>query len=170
MGNITSLELYQKQNRTIHIGIGMLGMPYHSHKGVWIETINKYITKRTVSSLKDMTLKERCCFLRYLNQRGAKVYNPHIPGIMKAWKSGDPLINSKQKRPFHTDPERAPKVRKVHAILADLKLPWAYADKIAKDRFGKEFVEWLEPDRLHKVVQMLSTHQKRQKAKMKGAA
>ncbi len=171
MSQITSQELYQKQNRIIHSGMGKLGMPYNSDKEYWLEVIGKQISKRDITSLGDLTLDERSRFITHLRQRGAKIYNPHVPGIMEFWKTGDPLITSRQKRPFHTAPEKTRMVKKIHAILADLKLPWAYVDNIAKSRFQKTFVEWLTFEELRLVVQMMAVHQRREKKKeMKGAA
>lgn len=50
---------------------------------------------------------------------------------------------------------------KLEAILLDMGLPWKYADSIAKKRFGKDAVQWLDPDELRKVLQMMIYHQKR---------
>lgn len=50
---------------------------------------------------------------------------------------------------------------KIGAILADLGLPWSYADGTADRMFGVEKVRWCQPEQLHKVVAALSYHQKR---------
>jgi phage gp16-like protein len=54
---------------------------------------------------------------------------------------------------------------KVKAILADLGLTDSYADSISKSRFGVDTWGWLKADELHKLVAMLTYHQKRQRAK-----
>ena len=59
--------------------------------------------------------------------------------------------------------DRAPLLSKIGAILADLKLSWAYADGIAKKMFGIDRVRWLYPDQLSKVVVALIYNQKRRK-------
>lgn len=56
-------------------------------------------------------------------------------------------------------------MKKIDAILQDLKLDRAYADGIAKRRFQVDKVHWLEPQKLRKVMQMLIYHQKRLQAK-----
>jgi len=60
-----------------------------------------------------------------------------------------------------TAARRAPLLSKIGAILADLRLPWAYADGMAKRMFGVDKVRWLRPDQLHKVTAALIYHQKR---------
>lgn len=54
---------------------------------------------------------------------------------------------------------------KIGAILADLSLPWSYADKMAKKMFGVDALEWCDADQFWRIVAALSYHQKRQKAK-----
>ena len=53
-------------------------------------------------------------------------------------------------------------MRKLEAILLDLGLPWAYVDSIAHKRFGVDTVQWLDPDDLRRVLQMMIYHQKRE--------
>lgn len=60
-----------------------------------------------------------------------------------------------------TAPDRSPLLSKIGAILADLKLPWAYADGMAKRMFGVDKVRWLKPDQLHNLTAALIYHQKR---------
>lgn len=60
-----------------------------------------------------------------------------------------------------TAPDRAPLLSKIGAIIADLGLPWAYADGMANRMFGVDRVRWLRPDQLHKVTAALIYHQKR---------
>lgn len=66
-----------------------------------------------------------------------------------------------------TAPDRAPLLSKIGAIIADLGLPWAYADGMAKRMFGVDRVRWLIPDQLHKVTAALVYHQKRTYKKRK---
>lgn len=49
----------------------------------------------------------------------------------------------------------------IGALLADMKLPWAYADGIAKRVCKVEKVRWCVPEQLLKVVAALVYHQKR---------
>ena len=68
-----------------------------------------------------------------------------------------------------TAPDRAPLLSKIGAILFDLKLPWAYADGMAKRMFSVDKVRWLRPDQLHKVTAALIYHQKRTYERKEGS-
>jgi len=57
--------------------------------------------------------------------------------------------------------DRSPLLSKIGAILADLSLPWSYADGIAKRMFKVDRVRWLYPVQLHKVVSVLIYSKKR---------
>ncbi|MDP1696476.1 MAG: regulatory protein GemA [Xanthomonadaceae bacterium] len=48
-----------------------------------------------------------------------------------------------------------PMLRKVEAILADAKRPWAYAHAMAKRMHQVDKVEWLNPQQLHTLVAAL---------------
>jgi phage gp16-like protein len=50
---------------------------------------------------------------------------------------------------------------KVRAILRDLRLTDAYADAIARNRFGVDAWWWLTADELYKLTAMLTYHQRR---------
>ena len=65
------------------------------------------------------------------------------------------------KRPIRVPKAKQAMVKKIGAILASQKKPWAYADKMAKNRFGVDFVEFLEIENLEKVMQMLIIHNRR---------
>ena len=60
-----------------------------------------------------------------------------------------------------SSPERAPLLSKIGAILADLKLPWSYADSIAKHMYQVDKVRWLYPDQLRSVVVALVKRQQK---------
>ena len=51
--------------------------------------------------------------------------------------------------------DSVPLLRKVEALLAEGKKPWAYAHAMAKQMFGRDKLEWLRPDELHKLVSAL---------------
>lgn len=158
---ITASMLYALQNKLMHQAFSRIGMPYHDHKDTWLDTIQGLI-KRDIESLSDMNLGERSTILSHLMMKGSKVYSPHVPRHWTAWTKGDPEpTGTISKRPMHVPREKYAMVKKIHAILADMKLPWSYVDQIARERFKVEFVEWLESPDLHKVVQMMVIHQKR---------
>lgn len=62
-------------------------------------------------------------------------------------------------------PEKAPLMSKIGALLYELKLPWVYADAMAKQMTGLLSVSWLNPDQLHDLVKALEIHRQRQAAK-----
>ncbi|MCO6520886.1 MULTISPECIES: gp16 family protein [Snodgrassella] len=49
-------------------------------------------------------------------------------------------------------------IGKVAALLADNKLPWNYAHKLAKHMFGVDRVQWLNDWHLHKLIAALQIH------------
>ncbi len=57
--------------------------------------------------------------------------------------------------------DRAPLLGKIEALLAEQTLPWAYADGIAFQMFGRHKVRWCDPVQLRKVVAALVYRQKR---------
>lgn len=62
--------------------------------------------------------------------------------------------NKAKGRPANLGTE--PMLRKIEALLAELKAPWAYADGIASRMFGIAFVAWLrKPEQLRAVIAAL---------------
>lgn len=96
-----------------------------------------------------------------LDQRGRSKVLGHLRklGFKSAHRSAKA---SGMHRPAATD--RAPMIAKIGAILSELKLPWCYADGIAKRMFRIDKVRWLEPKQLHKLVAALVYMQKRARA------
>jgi len=76
-----------------------------------------------------------------------------------------PAHKSAKRSGMHKEPpwEKKRMLSKIGAILAELKLPWSYADGIANQMFGIEKVLWCYPDRIYKVLQALIMHQKKQR-------
>ena len=68
-------------------------------------------------------------------------------------------------RPGTTDPapDREPQLKKIGALLAELGLPWAYADGMAKQMFKVAAVNWLDADQLQKMTAALNYHLKRRR-------
>jgi phage gp16-like protein len=56
-------------------------------------------------------------------------------------------------------------MRKLEAIILDMNLSWAYVDGIAKKRFQVDKAQWLDPEPLRKLLQMMIIHQKRTQRK-----
>ena len=59
--------------------------------------------------------------------------------------------------------DRAPYLAKITALLAQHNLPQRYADQMAKQAFGIDFVHWLSVWQLKKVIQMLAVYDRRKK-------
>jgi hypothetical protein len=57
--------------------------------------------------------------------------------------------------------ERGPLLRKIEAFLADSRLPWAYADKIAAKICKVERVSWCTPDQMFEVTKALARQARR---------
>ena len=154
-------SIYSSQNKVFHRGCQFSGMPYQERKDDWISFFRE-MSARDVDSFADLTLGERRDVISHLQKRGVTLFNPFVPSDLRPWKKGDPDREvTPTRRPMQVTSDKYAMIRKVAAILADMKLPWEYADSIARDRFGVEVVEWLNAGDLHKVVQMLVIHQKR---------
>ncbi len=62
--------------------------------------------------------------------------------------------NKTQGRPANAGNE--PMIKKIEALLAEIKAPWAYADGIAQRMFRVAFVAWLrKPEQLRAVIAAL---------------
>ncbi|KHS06582.1 hypothetical protein RM61_15040 [Xanthomonas phaseoli pv. phaseoli] len=59
--------------------------------------------------------------------------------------------------------DEVPMLRKVQALLADAKRPWAYAHNTAKQMYGIDRVEFLNQDQLHRLVAALQVDANRRK-------
>ncbi|MDB5802294.1 MAG: hypothetical protein JWL63_3233 [Rhodocyclales bacterium] len=57
--------------------------------------------------------------------------------------------------------DRQPLMRKVEALVLDMKLSWSYARAIAKRMHGVEHMEWCSPEQLVDIVTALTVEQKK---------
>ncbi|ACL06455.1 protein of unknown function DUF1018 [Desulfatibacillum aliphaticivorans] len=78
----------------------------------------------------------------------------------KGWR---PVHESARKSGMRHPPpmEREAMLDKIGAILADLDLPWSYADGMAKKMFKVDMLRWLDPHQTHKLLVALVYHQRR---------
>ncbi len=78
-----------------------------------------------------------------------------------------PVHRSAYASGMHRKPpeDREDMVRKIEAILTEFKLPWSYADAIAKKQSAGrvEFLRFCDTDQTYKVLQALCVYQKRQR-------
>ena len=79
---------------------------------------------------------------------------------MKGWR---PVHKSAKASGMHLKPssDRAPQLSKIGALLADMQYPWSYADSIAKQMYGVDFVRFLNPRQLQGVIAALAKHQRK---------
>lgn len=162
MATATTGAIYSLQNKVFHRGCQFAGMPYQERREDWL-CLFRQITGRKTSSFADLSLGERSEVIAHLQKRGVKIFNPRVPLADLDWRKGDTdRLTGTVKRPLDVPAYKWPLVSKIGAILADQKLPWTYADGIAKKRFGVDTVEWCGTVALQKIVQMLVIYQKRQ--------
>ena len=133
----------------IHIALKQLGIDDETYRDI----LYKITGQRSAASLDET---ERGKVLKHFKALGFKPA-PKDKGPYKSFH------RSAKKSGMHVSPaeDRAPLLSKIGAILADLKLPWAYADGMARKMFGVDRVRWLKPEQLYKLVAALSYHQKR---------
>ena len=73
---------------------------------------------------------------------------------------------AEQRRRWPGEPKNCddvPQLRKVRALLADAKRPWSYAHGLAKRMYDVARVEWLDHDKLHRLVAALQVDANRRK-------
>ncbi|MFH1157078.1 MAG: hypothetical protein V1793_25050 [Pseudomonadota bacterium] len=173
-----SQVIYNQQNRSLHKALDMMGMPYNEHKDELLAAFSEVLgRKRQIDGISSLTLGERHRIIKSLQAKGIRVMNPPVGKHMWRWRKGEPDmgVNTdptppparfESNRPFYPMlAEKQPLVSKVHAILADLKLPWSYADGISLQMFGVKIVEHCSKAQLIKVVTALVVEQKKQFSK-----
>lgn len=127
----TADPLRKRQIAQIHIAKSDLGLDDDTYRAMLMDVAG-------VNSSTKLTAKQRAAVLERFEARG--------------WK------NKKHRAPAVTA-EKAPYVRKIGALLADMKLSWNYANGIAKQMFKKQRVQWCEPEQLRAVVAALAKEQ-----------
>lgn len=68
--------------------------------------------------------------------------------------------NPKRGRPANANNE--PMIRKIEALLAEIKAPWSYADAVARRMFGIAFVAWCrKPEQLRAIIAALDARRRK---------
>lgn len=169
----TAKTVYSQQNRSIHKALAMLGMPYNDYREELLDTFTRVLgRKRTISGISGLTLGDRYRIIKHFKTKGMRIMNPPVGKHLWRWKKGQPdqpdegrsYDKFEPDRPMKVPAEKRPLVGKIHAVLADLKLPWSYADGIAKQMHGVQFVEWCSKDQLNNVVIAMVAEQRKQYA------
>jgi phage gp16-like protein len=118
----------------IHIAKKELGLDDDTYRGVL-----RLISNGRTDSSRELDYGERKKLLEHFEGRG--------------WK------NTKTATPKAAKKTNQDMIRKVGALLADMKLPWSYADGIAKRMFGRDRVQWCEAEELRAVIAALVKRQ-----------
>ena len=160
---ITTKALYDRQNRLIHKGFSKIGLSYSENKEYWLDLCED-LCGRTLTGLSNMTLGERRELIAHLQKQKAVSSNLYVPRSLFGWKHGEPdqtvsfTPGAKQRFPgrpeniLFNDPDKGRMLKKIEAMLAEAKRPWAYAHSMAKNMSGVDRIQWCPPDQMHKIV------------------
>jgi len=145
------MNITQKQIRRLKTLVGQL--PWLAERAIYEGFLTTCIG-RPVGSCKDLTLDEAGRVIDELQSaslrpRGAR--SSRYPG-----RPADPLMDDEAKGKL---------LKKIEALLADSKLPWAYADAIARKICRVDKVQWCWPGQLHKIVAALEYNARRHPGK-----
>ena len=122
----------------IHIAKQQLGMDDDIYRGLLARVAG-------VRSSKELSTRQASAVLNEFERLG--------------WK---PKPSSKAKGKPHNFKELPERIRKIEAQLADMKLPWAYADALARQMFKVERVAWLKlPKQLDALIAALHVEQEK---------
>ncbi len=122
----------------IHIAKQQLGMDDHSYRCV-LSRIGG------VSSSKDLTTNQASALLKEFERLG--------------WK---PKASTKIKGKPKNFSQLPAQITKIEAQLTDMKLPWSYADSIARQMFKVQRVAWLrKPKQLDDIIAALHVEQEK---------
>lgn len=122
----------------IHIAKTQLKMDEETYRHFLQNCVGK-------NSCKEMHIAELTQVLKALEQKGFRPTTTKFKNQARPTPRAD-----KQKY-----------IKKITALLCNQNKPTSYADRIAKQAFGIDFVHWLEIWQLKKVIQMLEVHQYR---------
>lgn len=137
MNYTTPESIRRKQLAQIHIAKSDLGLDDDTYRAILMDVAG-------VASAADLSAKGRRDVLTRFESRG--------------WK------NKPHRAPTVTA-EKAPYVRKIGALLADMKLSWNYAHGIARQMYKKQRVQWCEPEQLRAIVAALVKEQAKRQTK-----
>lgn len=99
---------------------------------------------------------------KQLDSHGRSKILQHLTTL--GFRSKNPNKKSYPGRPKNTDQDA--QLKKIEALLADMKLPWSYADALAQQMHGINKVAWLrEVEHKQSVIVALSKRQESRKEK-----
>lgn len=134
----------------IHKGKKVLGLSEPEYRSLLLRASDGVDGLDGVASSALMTEAQHLAVLREMARLGFK----------QAWGAA----RKAQRWPGEPkDSTTRPLLRKVRALLASGKKPWAYAHAMAQRMFGVARVEWLHDGDLHKLVAALQVDARRRK-------
>jgi len=135
----------------IHQAAKALGLSEQEYRGLLVRASAGPDGLGGLDSCTHMTEDQHIAVLREMARLGFKADSN---ADRKHAYAGRPIGDRKAWRPM---------VRKVEALLADAKRPWAYAHDLAQHMFHVNRVEWLNDHDLHKLVSALQIDANRKK-------
>lgn len=127
--NATTDAIRKRQLAQIHIAKSDLGLDDDTYRALLQDVAG-------VDSAARLNAKQRAAVLERFESKG--------------WK------NKKHKgKPRTVSADKAPLISKIGALLADMKLPWSYADGIAKQMYKVERVGWCKQNQLRAIIAAL---------------
>lgn len=118
----------------IHLAKKQLGMDDDTYRAM-------LLTIGGVKSSKDLTGEGVHKVLRHLEHAGAKFTTPRKHG--------------RKPHSLPSSSERAPKLAKIEALLAEAGRPWEYAIAMAKRMYNKDALEWCGHEQLSGIITAL---------------
>lgn len=126
-----------KEKAIIHVAKQQLRMSEEEYRAA--------LSNFGVASSKNLTFQQYEAFLLSLKSAGFAVNGKkrtYIPPQRTTWDKG-------------------PLLRKIGALLVEMKLTWNYADGIARRMFKVDCVSWCAADQLHSIVAALEYKRRR---------
>ncbi|MCC5074323.1 gp16 family protein [Xanthomonas campestris] len=137
-----ALSTRKTQLAKIHLAAKQKGLDEATYRALLVRITGK-------DSAAKMTAEERALVIAEFVRLGFK--DVQRTGRKRQWPG----------QPKNLD--EVPMLRKVQALLADAKRPWAYAHNTAKQMYGIDRVEFLNQDQLHRLVAALQVDANRRK-------
>ena len=131
-------DLRKRELAKIHIGRAQLGMDDETYRAM-LWTIGR------VKSSAELDARGRGAVLKHYHALGWRPKRRRHPGTV-----ANPIASL---------------MRKIEAQLADMGLPWAYADSILRRMHLVESIRFANPDQLRDVVAALTYEQQRRAAR-----
>ncbi|CAG2087660.1 MULTISPECIES: gp16 family protein [Xanthomonas] len=129
-----ALSTRKTQLAKIHLAAKQKGLDEATYRALLVRVTGK-------DSAAKMTAEERALVIAEFVRLGFK--DVQRAGRKRTWPG----------QPKNLD--EVPMLRKVQALLAEAKRPWAYAHNTAKQMYGIDRVEFLNQDQLHRLVAAL---------------